>query len=127
MENDIGYLIVQTLSGGKGIPVAGASVVISNQIGENQTEQILETNSNGQTMPVELYAPSRNNSLKPNQKNNYSIYRVRTDMEGFYPVENFNVPIFGGQTTVQQVLLIPVPVGFIGTPEVINDTEPQDL
>ena len=127
MENDIGYLIIQTLTAGKGIPVEGANITVTNETDGGLVERVLVTDRNGQTEKIALRAPSRDNSLEPNQKNNYSIYNVRTDKEGFYPVENLDVPIFGGQTTVQQVLLIPVPAGYIRTPEVIVDREPEGL
>lgn len=127
MENDAGYLIIQTLTAGKGIPVEGANVTVTNETDGGLVERVLVTDRNGQTEKIVLRAPSRDNSLEPNQKDNYSIYNVRTDKEGFYPVENLDVPIFGGQTTVQQVLLIPVPAGYIRTPEVIVDREPEEL
>ncbi len=127
MENDKGYLIIQTLTAGKGVPVSGAHITVTNETNGGMVERVLVTDRNGQTERIELDAPSRDNSLEPNQKDNYSIYNIRTDMEGYYPVENLDVPIFGGQTTVQQVLLIPVPLGYIRTPEVITDKEPENL
>ncbi|MBE7012433.1 MAG: carboxypeptidase regulatory-like domain-containing protein [Ruminococcaceae bacterium] len=127
MENDTGYLIIQAVTAGKGIPIEGAHITVTNEMDGGYVERVLTTDRNGQTEKITLKAPNRDNSLEPNQKDNYSIYNVRTDKEGFYPVENLDVPIFGGQTTVQQVLLIPVPAGYIRTPEIIVDEEPEML
>lgn len=126
-ENDVGYLIIQTLTAGKGVPVKGAYITVSDPNKGDFIERILVTDSNGQTEKIELIAPNRENSMTPSGTDNYSIYNIRTDKEGYYPVENLDVPIFGGQTTVQQVLLIPVPFGYSPSPEVIIDKEPENL
>ena len=127
MENDVGYLIIQTLTAGKGVPVPGAHITVTDEVDGGIVEKVLVTDRNGQTERIVLKAPGRDNSLSPGQGNNYSIYNVRTDKEGYFPVENLDVPIFGGQTTIQQVLLIPVPEGYIRTPEIITDDEPENL
>lgn len=128
-DTDSGYLLVQVSSAGKGLPIEGAHITIS-KTEENQqetVERVLLTDRNGQTEKLTLPAPSRENSQTPSGTDNYSTYKIQTEKEGYYPVENLEVPIFGGKTTIQPVALIPLPLGYTASPIIIDDKEPQDL
>lgn len=125
---DSGYLIVQVYTAGKGLPVSDAHVTVSSytENGAN-VERIMTTDNNGKTEKIELSAPPRANSMSPEGTNDFSRYIIQTEKEGYYSVENLEVPIFGGQTTIQQVSLIPLPFGYQRATEIFVDEEPADL
>ena len=129
-NTDTGYLIIQVSTAGMGLPVEGAHVTVSRESENgNYVERVLVTDRNGRSEKIELAAPPRSNSMVPSDLEDYSKYTVQTEKEGYYPVENLEVPIFGGQTTLQQVSLIPLPLGYQmqPQPQIITDTEPTDL
>ncbi len=128
-DTDSGYLIIQVSTAGKGLPVSGAHITVSTMDEKEQerVERVLLTDRNGQTEKMALPAPSRENSLTPSGTDNYSTYKIQTEKEGYYPVENLEVPIFGGRTTIQQVALIPLPLGYTAPPVIIDDKEPENL
>ena len=94
---------------------------------DGSIDRILVTDTNGKTETIELSAPPRENSLSPSNIDSYSKYTIQTEKEGYYPVENLEVPILGGQTTIQQVALIPLPLGYQAQTQVFIDEEPADL
>lgn len=127
-STDTGYLTVTVSTAGMGLPVEGAVITVIRETEEGRyIERILFTDRNGRTETIELSAPPRGNSMSPYMTDDYSEYTVQTEKEGYYPVENLKVPIFGGQTTLQQVSLIPLPLGYQPKPQIITDTEPQNL
>ena len=119
---DTGYLVVQVNTAGMGLPVGDAHVMVSSK---DKTERILTTDRNGKTETIALSAPPRANSMSPGGTENYSNYRIQTSKEGYYPVENIDVPIFGGEITVQRVTLLPLPLGYAPEEEQFVDTEPN--
>lgn len=123
-NSDAGYLVVQVSAASREIPIAGAQVVLTSP-GDGAVIRIMETDRSGRTETIGLPAPPRGNSMHPDGSVNYSIYNIRTDKEGYYSVENIDVPVFGGQVTVQQVALIPLPLGSMGRTEVFRDIEPD--
>ena len=122
-NSEIGYLIVQTFKAGMGLPVEGAQVTVRNESGA--VERVLTTDRNGQSETIALPAPPMANSLTPENPDSFSKYAIQTEIEGYYPVENLQVPVFSGQTTLQQVALIPLPLGYVAQPQIIEDTEPE--
>ncbi len=119
-----GYLVVNTYKAGMGLPVEGAQITIKNE-SNGRVERILVTDRNGQTEKIALNAPPMSNSLVPSNPDSFSKYTIQSEKEGYYPVENIEVPIFGDRTTIQQIALIPVPLGYNPRTQVIPDTEPE--
>ncbi len=108
---EFGYLVVNVRTARGAFPVEGAIVTVSDtDIGENNTGVIssMVTDSSGSTIKIPLSAPSLSRSLVPGDEKPYSVYNISTTAEGFYSVENINVPIFSGITSIQPVELIPV-------------------
>ncbi len=128
MDNEgsqsIGYLTVKVYKAGMGLPVEGAQIQVRNEAG-GEVERILITDRNGQTEKIELKAPPAANSLTPSNADSYSKYTIQTEKEGYFPVENTMVPIFADRTTLQQVALIPVPLGYNPSLQIIDDSEPK--
>ncbi len=122
---DTGYLIVQVYTAGMGLPISGAYVTVKLKTGE--AYRVLVTDINGKTEKIALSAPPGENSLNPSNTDSYEEYTVQTDKEGYYPVENLNVPILSGETTIQQVALLPLPLGYQIKPQIFVDEEPANL
>ncbi len=111
-NNNFGKLIVRARTAGGTIPVEGAMVYIRSYINDAGDESdvifSLRTNVDGETATVELPAPPRQNSLIPDSEGNeYSGYNVEVRKNGYYTVENIDVPIFEGITSIQTAELIP--------------------
>lgn len=109
----LGYIIVSVGGAGGAIPLPDATVRIfeyspvSN--GKNGTlVTTLKTDRSGKTERVALSAPARSSSLYPNKEKSYSTYNIETYLEGYYPQQYINVPIFDGVTAIQNVNLIPI-------------------
>lgn len=120
---DNGYLIIQVFAANRGLPIEGAVVTVSDS--EGNPIRILKTDRSGNTEKIQLAAPDRRNSGTPSDLQCYSEYNIKTQKDGYYPVEDEFVPIFGGQVTIQPVALIPLPFGTYPTEEIIKDTEPN--
>lgn len=104
-----GYLIVEVKSGSGAYPVENALVIVTRNInGEDKILSIMRTNQNGKTEIMELPAPA-NNGTKISDKNPYAFYNVIVYMESYYEVQNRNVSVFSGITSLLPVNLIPLP------------------
>lgn len=121
--DDYGYLIIQVFAANRGLPIEGAVVTLSDL--EGKPIRILKTDRSGNTEKITLAAPDRRNSESPSNLQNYSSYNIKTQKDGYYPIEDKSVPIFGGQVTIQPVALVPLPLGAYGKEEIIEDTEPN--
>ena len=92
------------------LPVEGAIITVIKR--ENGTQEIIgkrTTNRNGLIAPITISAPDEALSLEPSDATVFATVDVRVDKEGFYTVEIKDVQIFGGQTTVVDTPLIPLP------------------
>lgn len=130
MENqeytDFGYLVVEAFTAGRGLPVSGAQITVSS--GYDEVIRILETDENGRTEQISLAAPPRKNSLSPQNPDSFSSYTIDTEKAGYYPVQNTMVPLFGGEVTIQQVTLLPLPFGYDKGKEIkVVDSENKNL
>lgn len=118
-EQGTGYITVNVRTAGGALPVENAMITIKN-ISENGSDNsvvaIMLTDSSGTSEVVALPTPLRQNSQTPDADGEVSaLYSIDTEKSGFYSVVNFNVPVFDGITSIQQVLLVPIATG-IGLP-----------
>lgn len=105
----IGFLKVMVSSGDNAYPVEGALVIVTQMAnGMEGIIKILETNRNGETVVIELPAPLEKGT-KVSSGKPYFYYNVIVFAERHYEVQNKNVAIFNGITSIQPVNLIPVP------------------
>lgn len=102
-----GILAVRVYTAGGALPVAGATVTVSAEDGEEDFLRVLYTDESGKTPPLNLAAPPASASLSPGGARPYAIYRIRVESNGYYPHENRRVPVFAGVRSVQGVELIP--------------------
>ena len=106
-----GGLVVMVTTAGGTMPIRNAHVTVSRRNGKDEELlRTLTTNANGRTPIIELPAPSKSNSLSPDESNPFSVYTIRVDYPGYYAMENVDVPIFPGIIALQPVNLIPLPL-----------------
>jgi len=108
-EKGVGYIVVQVSTADNAVPIPDANVMVSENTEKGETlVKIMKTNRNGKTEPLAVPAPPVENSLTPEGVNRFFKYNIRVDYPGYYTVENMNVPVFQGQTSIQPVAMIPL-------------------
>ncbi|MBR5614530.1 MAG: hypothetical protein IKW64_04430 [Clostridia bacterium] len=125
-----GMLIVQVYTADQALPLADANVLITKNSGSGEElVRVLKTDRSGRTQPISLAAPPAANSLDPeNGGARFFNYNIRVDYPGYYTMENLNVPIFEGQTSIQPVAMIPLPADEErGKKITVVEDEPRDL
>ncbi len=129
-NSDTGYMIVQVSALQGAVPIANADVVVTRDIG-NETYLMWYdvTDESGKSRKFELPAPPREMSEQPsNGSAPYSSYNVRVSAPGFYTVTNAGAQVFGGQTSIAAIDMIPKRESQMGTEESITyNTPPSQL
>lgn len=104
-----GYILVQVYTADRAIPIRNAVVLISKTTPSGEEAvRILRTDRSGRTEIIGVPAPPAANSQSPGNENNFSRYNIRVDYPGYRTVENLDVPVFEGQTSIQSVGMIPL-------------------
>ena len=106
-EQGIGFITVNVRTAGGALPVEGATVTIS-RADNSATIAVMLTDSSGTSDIISLPTVSKENSLSPGNENVSSFYTIDTYRSGYYEAIVYNVPVFDGVTSIQQVLLVPV-------------------
>ena len=108
MQN--GYLTARIYTSRGSFPVSEAVVTVT-KTQDSKTEIIARrtTDRNGQITPVAITAPDKSLSLEPGNNDVFTVVDVRVDHPLYYTVVIKNVQIFGGETTVVDTPLIPLP------------------
>lgn len=128
-DTDRGELVVHVTSASQTAPVEGADVVVARSAG-NGGYLIWhdKTDASGNTPPFELPAPPRGLSESPGNAVPYSVYDVRVSSPGFYILDNLDAQVFGGQTSVIDANLTPLPESERNSDEIISiETPPSGL
>ncbi len=105
------------------LPVKGASIIVSREIGGRQhVFYTLTTDESGLTPIISLPAPPKELSAAPDSPvTPYAAYDVQVNAAGYDEVLIRSMPIFDGVQSVQRIALVPA----LGQPpEVIDNTEP---
>ncbi len=103
-----GFLRIEASSANNALPVSNALVIITQYIdGVEKIVRIVETDADGRTELIELSAVENNGELLPVSPS--SNYNAIIFLDGYYEVQNKNIPIFSGITSLQPVNLIPLP------------------
>ena len=114
IENDyIGFLttIVSTANGA--LPIRNANVTIYER-GEGEEKSPsdviyqLTTDISGRTEKVALNTKSKDLSTSPDNNLPFLSYDIYVNADGYYDASFFNVPIFQGISSLQNVHLIPL-------------------
>ena len=106
---ETGFMQIRATALQQSVPVSGAKIVISRPVGEEASVMWSDTtDESGKSSVVELPAPSRELSERPNGGAvPYAVYNVRVDAQGFYTVYNINAQVFPGQLSIVAVDMIP--------------------
>lgn len=108
-----GYLRVKTTTGRGCIPLENVQVTVScYKNGEYHLAGSFLTDSSGQTEIITLQAPPKSNSEKPDIRYPSALYDVSIKADGYYDVNSRDVPVFEEITSLQNVDLVPVSVGY---------------
>ncbi len=112
-KSGTGLLTVQVYTADQSLPIAGANVIVTKNTPQGEElVKVMQTGGDGKTVPIALSAPPAESSLNPDDKGaRFYNYNIRVDYPGYYTMENLNVPIFEGQTSIQPLALIPLPQG----------------
>lgn len=106
------------------LPVKGAKIVVSREIGGKQhIFYTLTTDESGQTPIISLPAPPKELSEAPESAVlPYATYNAQVTADGFDEVLINSIPIFEGVQSVQRVALVPE---MGQPPEIVENTEPS--
>jgi hypothetical protein len=106
-----GYLKVEVFAANRALPITNARVTVSKKLKDEQRMlKVLLTDINGQTETIPLPAPDKLISEKPGMGIPYSTYTIKVEQPNFLPLEDFDVPIFEGITSIQPVELTPTTI-----------------
>jgi hypothetical protein len=111
-KSGIGYLRLRVFTAGGAFPVENAHAYVSSSGGDAVYSLI--TDVGGLTRTVALPAVPRAQSLSPGSDKPYSTYDIVITKDGYQTVEDINVPIFDGVTSIQPVELVPLSEGERG-------------
>lgn len=125
-----GYIIAQVSTADQVIPLSGASVMVTKRE-EGKNDVLIGfriTDSAGKIEPIEVEAPDAALSREPGGKGVFSVYDIRIEHPGYYPLIVRNAQVFGGLTSSQNAELIPRSSDRISSSgEQTVDVEPQNL
>lgn len=118
---EYGYLIVNVRTANGALPVKGAMVTVTDDSLINpKVLYVLYSDGSGVTEKVRLEAPAKELSQTSGNKNVFAKYNIVVEKEGYYRVEDFQVPIFSGITSIQTDELVPLPNGLKNSDEFIK-------
>ncbi len=106
-----GELITQVYTSRAQIPIAGATVAITQPLSEDTHHWVSMriTNGNGKTPPLELPTPSPEESVAPDGSTPFTPYDIWVQASGYELQRIQGVQIFPETTTLQKIELIPLP------------------
>lgn len=109
-EDSEGFLQIQVTTASEALPVQDAHVTVYRDSGggKKQFRQAMVTDRSGKSPTIPLPTPPRELSERPGNGHPYAVYNIYVHKDGFYPVENLNVPVFSGVKSIQPAALIPV-------------------
>lgn len=125
-----GSLIIRVYASRAQLPIAGATVLVSNVTdqGKHQLLSILTTNESGIAGPIRLDAPDASLSQSPGTPLPFSSYSLVVEHPGYQVAFFQDLQIFSGVETIQNVPLIPLAVPEAESPSSgITQVTPQPL
>lgn len=105
-----GKLQVQVLVEDSYVPVPDAKIIIKPKLIQTsrQKEQIITTDSSGQTSTLELEAPPLENSMKPSNNMPYSLYDVEVKVKGYRDIVVIGCQIYPDTLAIQTCRIMPI-------------------
>lgn len=116
MLNDFGTLSVRAYTAGGALPVKNATVrIIGAEEGNRDVSFSLKTDVDGTTAQIRLPAPSASLSQSPNPAQTpFAVYDIEITAPGFFSKRIYNVPVFAGINSLQQINMIPESENYLG-------------
>lgn len=106
-----GKLRVEATSGNRSTPVEDVLVIITRSSGgSREVLATLLTDSSGSTQTIEISAPAPVLSGSPNEQVVSAVVDITAYKKGYYEVENKNIQVFTGITSIQPVNMVPLPL-----------------
>ncbi|MCY6370023.1 peptidoglycan-binding domain-containing protein [Clostridium ganghwense] len=118
-----GRLQVQTLVEDTYVPIPDVTIIVKHKETDEsrQKEQVITTDSSGQTSQLELDAPPIDNSMKPSDKLPYSLCDVEVKAKGYRDIVINGCQIYPDTLAVQTCRLKPIsPTRQVNEKEIIN-------
>ncbi len=107
-----GQLLVSVQGAGGSYPLPGASVTV--KVRTKDGLEVLwsgKSDLSGRSAVIEIPTPARSASLTPSGgRKPYAQVVIRAQLDGYYPAEYVDVPVFPGVESIQNVYLVPRPV-----------------
>ena len=121
-----GTLIFQVTGGQGAFPVAGATIVLTKELNDQQSLSFtITTDESGKTAPLSLPAPDKELSQRPGNGTVFATYQATVSAPNYVTTEIRDLPVFDGITTIQPVSLSPDFGQKTSPPEEIEDKEPD--
>lgn len=125
-RNSYGRLRIEVSSGNHANPIEDALIVVTRGSGtDKDLIGILLTDSSGETQTLEISAPSRELSESPSNRRVNAVVDIIAYKKGYYEVENRNVPIFSGVTSIQSVNMVPLPLNSPEQKMIFTENKPN--
>ncbi|MBR2062682.1 MAG: carboxypeptidase regulatory-like domain-containing protein [Anaerotignum sp.] len=121
-----GTLIFQVTGSQGAFPVAGATIVLTKELNDQQSLSFtITTDESGKTAPLSLPAPDKELSQRPGNGTVFATYQATVSAPNHVTTEIRDLPVFDGITTIQPVSLSPDFGQKTSPPEEIEDKEPD--
>lgn len=113
MGDSVGFILVNVRTGHETTPIVGATVVVT---AVNDGKRLLiasgKTDISGTVKSFEAPAPNKAYSQYPNSKvRPYSLFDVSVSAKGFFNARSVDIPVFAGETSIQNFNMLPLPLG----------------
>ena len=105
----IGLIEVRAVTSRAELPIFGATVTITTAAanGGRQLLSLQRTDESGQTEPVSVQTPERDNSLSPDRPKGWTDVTVSVSHPDYDGIVVNTVQVFPGVTTRQEMVMIP--------------------
>lgn len=108
------------------VPLNEANVYITNS-DDSYVIAVRGIDSSGETDVVLIDAPDKELSTSPSEEKPFTSVNVYVQSRGYYNILIRGVQIFAGETSIQEVQMIPLPENYRGNNREIIEITPQDL
>jgi len=122
-----GYLQVRAYESYAQLPLENVAVTVT--ASDGTAIAMRTTDRNGRIEPIEIPVPDRSESLTPDpQERPFALINLYAHKRGYERVESENLQLFAGNTTIQNLEMVPLSeLPDSWSQFVLYDTPPQNL